>query len=92
MVVDHPTSLPTVTNTAAAVGEYVDDVVDGFTGAYRSLAARADALSQQLSTETRNLSRRLVTRPTYVYASLLALRLSRRPSPRRSPAALCWSG
>ena len=75
MVVDHPTSLPTATNTAAAVGEYVDDVVDGFTGAYRSLAARADALSQQLSTETRNLSRRLVTRPTYVYASLLGASL-----------------
>ncbi len=75
LAVDHPTSLPTPVNTAGALGQYVDQVVEGFSTTYRVLAGEGELLSRDLRARTQHLSRRLVTRPTYVYASLLGTSL-----------------
>lgn len=81
----HPSSLPTAPGTDARPDAHVDDVVDGFRSGYRAImAARSRGLPALLAQAAR-MSRRLIVRPTYVYAVLLAR--SRDPESLRDPVA-----
>ncbi|MEI6622276.1 MAG: type 2 lanthipeptide synthetase LanM, partial [Actinomycetes bacterium] len=69
--IGHPTSLPTVNGSACLLTEHVEDLADGFTQAYRLLIANREVLLANWREHAVALERRIVTRPTYVYASLL---------------------
>lgn len=84
-VAAHPVSLPTPPGTTPDLSVHVDDVVQGFVAGYRAVdAARGHELAALLADCT-GLARRLIQRPTYVYALLLAR--SREPEALRSAAA-----
>ena len=79
------TSLPVEPGVALDLAAHVDDLVEGFTDGYRALtSARGGALPFLLA-DAAHLRRRLIQRPTYVYAVLLAA--SREPHALRSPGA-----
>lgn len=67
----HPTSLPTPPGVAAPVAAHVDELVDGFTQAYRVLAEGRSSWLADLLDSVAGSSNRAVLRPTYVYATLL---------------------
>ena len=68
----HPASLPTPPGMVPDLAAHVEDLVEGFRTGYRAvMAAQARLLSEVLAPAA-GLRRRLILRPTYVYAILLA--------------------
>ena len=80
----HPTSLPTPAGTSPDLTAHLADLVDGFTDGYRGIVAARAAGLLDLLRGAGDLRRRLIQRPTYVYAILLAH--SRDPQALRSAA------
>ena len=78
----HPVSLPTPDGIAPDLAAHVDDVVRGFEEGYRAVVAARETGLMDLLQASRSLTRRLIQRPTYVYAALLAR--AREPQALRS--------
>lgn len=68
----HPRSLPTVAGVEGQLDVQVDTVVSGFEDTYRLLATQLAGWLLALRDASGTVKRRIVTRPTYVYAGLLA--------------------
>jgi type 2 lantibiotic biosynthesis protein LanM len=70
--VPHPTSLPTPPGRAPDLDAHAEDLVAGFRDGYRAVLAARDRLLAEVVGPAAGLRRRLILRPTYVYAVLLA--------------------
>ncbi len=66
-----PASVPTTDGSPGPVTAHVDELAEGFADVYRLLAGGKEAWLRELRECTAGMRRRLVVRPTYVYASLL---------------------
>ena len=68
---EHPGSLPTPPGVTPDLATHVEDLVMGFTEAYRALTQARDEAFASVLDGAESLRRRLIVRATYVYASLL---------------------
>lgn len=66
----HPTSLPTANHEPTILTRHSAELVAGFELGYRKIQAAQPALVRLLASAT-DVHRRLILRPTYVYAKLL---------------------
>lgn len=71
MPLTQPTSLPGAPGEPNRVADFVDELVAGFTDAYRVLLVGRDTWLADLLDRVESAHNRAVLRPTYLYASLI---------------------